>query len=154
MKKLLALSLVLFYSLYGFSQSESEKRMPRNFLYAEILGSSYFYSFNYERTVFNKTSLTITIRAGLGFAPTTFISWYTFTSHFIFGRKKHFLEAASGITCIQSGDLAIAVPIMFSWRYHGKKGMFMRIGLCVMPIFHKEIEGVLGWPGFSIGKGF
>ena len=64
--------MLLTYSTLSFSQIESEKQMPRNFLYTEILGSSYFYSFNYERNIVNKTALAINLRGGIGLAPTTF----------------------------------------------------------------------------------
>lgn len=141
-------ALCLFFATLLYGQEEQVKHYPRNTIYVEVLGSSLFYSVNYEARLINKNSFGLSARIGLTVFPN--VTLVPIGISILKGKRINFFEAGAAI--VPDTDQYINYSAAIGWRRNGPKGLFTRCGFSVF--YSINMGGVLYWPALGIGFGF
>ena len=148
LKKIGVITLHLLSVSILYAQEEPVKQYPRNTVYFEALGSSLFYSINYERQLTNKSSLGLSARIGITIFPKVILVPVGIS--ILKGKKNNFLEA--GLAIVPDTDYYLNYSAALAWRRNGRKGLFTRLGFSAF--YSTNLGGVLYWPAFAMGYGF
>ena len=142
-----------------------EKETPQNFAYAELGGSGYLLSLNYERQLIQMDDVRLNARIGVGSA--LFINAVpTLGINMCYGKRNHFLEV--GMNVIRThiieimggqGNMIMANPIL-GYRAISPGGFFFRATFSpFFPLYDPEhwvsndID-VFPYAGLSFGYAF
>lgn len=141
-------ALCLFLTSLLYAQEEQVKHYPKNTIYVEALGSSLFYSVNYEARLINKNNFGLSARIGLTVFPN--VTLVPVGISILKGKRINFFEAGAAI--VPDSDQCINYSAAIGWRRNGPKGLFTRCGFSVF--YSINMGGVLYWPALGIGFGF
>ncbi|MBL7892704.1 MAG: hypothetical protein JNL63_08740 [Bacteroidia bacterium] len=141
-------TLCLFLTSLLYAQEEQVKHYPKNTIYVEALGSSLFYSVNYEARLINKNNFGLSARIGLTVFPN--VTLVPVGISILKGKRINFFEAGAAI--VPDSDQYINYSAAIGWRRNGPKGLFTRCGFSVF--YSINMGGVLYWPALGIGFGF
>ena len=171
--------LLLIFSNTLNAQETTTSVSAKNAAYFEVGGNGIFYSFNYERTFFQKGIFKSAARVGACSFPLKRGDkhyWATILPVELIGlvgRAKHHLELGAGISPnlmpytnkldpehgFGSFEPGLFVPFRIGYRYQKPEGGFLfRLGLTPVldfPNKHKErLTFVPVFGGISVGKSF
>ena len=120
-------------------------------IYVEFLGSSTFYSVNYDYLFrIYKDNIKLVVGAGIGYFAlrlekrTTHYFYFTPETNFLFGGKSHYCEAGTAfMTGISNKRVGFFPSGRIGYRYQPQKGGFL-FRIAYTPIFRED-----SWVGFN-----
>jgi hypothetical protein len=152
--------------------------IPGNTIFIELGGTSYFYSFNYERKLFRIGNFCTACRLGVGRIAMSFSSWemdlaYPFSLYGIWQwGKRWFAEIGPGITYKKHGHKEDELePVLWrksthltfcaGIRYVGERGLMLRADFTpswILKYINHSLRNLpaqqLPLAGFSVGFSF
>jgi hypothetical protein len=145
---------IIFVALFFISSKGYTQIVARNAVFVELLGSSDFYSVNYDRIFIKDSLIKLSVNIGLGVYPspavgpplTTGVSQnYSTSINLLIGNRRHYLELGAGITYSIGGLSFWAVPR--NGKLHPTIGLFIvpRIGYR----YQKDSKGFFFRVGFT-----
>jgi len=145
---------------------QTVSNFKRHSIYAEILGSSMFYSVNYDYLFrIYKNDIKLAVGTGIGYFSYRYRSpegnkfitaryfYFTPEINFLFGKKSHYFETGTALmSMIVNGGGAHFVPNgRVGYRYQPQKGGFL-FRIAYTPAF--TTWGRLGYFWFGISFGY
>ncbi len=170
MKELCLLCFLVLQALLGYGQTITAK----NALYGELGGNGIYYSFNYDRILYQKNAFALSGRIGFSMYPrdqfTHFFPVLPLEVNALFGKSKHHLEVGLGITPHQEYRFRIDQTegtieragrevnwfntVRLGYRYQKPKGgLLFRAGFTPI-LFDNNMFVPFAFGGISLGKSF
>jgi hypothetical protein len=169
MKKIILCVLIVVFAINTFSQNndtiQTISSFKRHSIYAELLGSSMFYSVNYDYLFrIYKDNIKLATGAGIGYFSYGYLSsdgehltihyfYFTPEVNFLFGAKSHYFETGTALmTAITDSAVVVIAPSgRIGYRYQPQKGKFL-FRIAYTPTF--RTWGSLGYYWFGVSFGY
>lgn len=159
--KTLSIITLLFLSIISFGQEEIkvENTIPKKAVYFELGGNGGFYSVNYDRIIFSRKTVHLSLRVGFAVYPNvgSITETYLFPIevNFIMGKQNHFIELGLGqvIAAVKDNEkfeMFRYNTLKVGYKYVSKRRLFLRVGA----VAHVQESDSSIWPGIGIGKAF
>jgi hypothetical protein len=154
---ILIIATVLLFVQNTHSQ-EAPAPLPQNSIYAELLGSGFILSFNYQRHFFLQANRHISARAGIGPAFDKDDAFLPIGVTYNIGSLKHFFETGLGYTHRPDPDEQRWINVILGYKFqHHYSGFLFKAQLTPMIYVNNPEEGrwpVFPWAGIALGWSF
>jgi hypothetical protein len=153
----LIIALILSFMQNTFSQKPVTP-LPKNSIYAELLGSGLILSFNYQRHFNLQDNRHLSIRAGIGPAFDKEDAFLPIGVTYNFGELKHFFETGLGYTHRPDPDDQRWINVILGYKFqHHYSGFLFKAQLTPMIFVNNHEEDrspVWPWAGIALGWSF
>lgn len=139
---------------YAYSQ-QNPTPLPKNSAYAELLGSGFILTFNYQRHFFLQANRHLSLRAGIGPGFEKEDAFLPIGLTYNLGNLKHFFETGLGYTHRPDPDEQRWINVIIGYKFqHHRSGFLFKAQLTPM-IFVNNFEDdrwpVFPWAGIALG---
>ena len=159
--KIRILIILLLTTVLVRAQSD----LPKNHIFAEVLGNGLLYSVNYERYITEN----LTLRAGISdwhidsdgdmISINDHVTVFPFAVNWILGETENKTELGVGFNLFYGKDIddgdeysSVLPTCIIGYRYQYKNGWIFRAALT--PFYMPKVESIMPWFGFSYGIRF